>query len=205
MKEPSNSASPATATDTAGAVGVPESRNWYIAIVNHGSERASYQTLLRLGYECYLPTQTMTVRYANGRKKRRERLVLPAKIFIHTTEEDRLKHVVNLPFIFRFMTDPARRAHPEQRSPVAIVPDRDMDSFRLMLGQEDFPVSIEETPLTFAAGTPVRVAYGPLAGLEGSVAPGTKGENHLHVSLNLLGSAAVEIDARFLEPINHEG
>lgn len=201
MKEPSNSASPATVNVTAGAVGVPQNRNWYIAIVNHGSEKSSYQALQKLGYECYLPTQTMTVRYANGRKKRRERLVLPAKIFIHTTEEDRLKHVVNLPFIFRFMTDPARRNHPEHRSPVAIVPDRDMDHFRLMLGQEDFPVSIEETPLSFAEGERVRVAYGPLAGLEGSVAPGTKGENHLYVSLNLLGSAVVEIDAHLLEPL----
>jgi len=202
LKQTANSPFSAAVNDTAGAVGVAEQRHWYIAIVNHGSERTSCLALRNLGYESYVPTQGMTRRYASGRKKRTERLVLPAKVFVRTTEEERLRHIVNLPFIFRFMTDPARRANPEQRSPVAIIPDRDMDAFRLMLGQEEFPVTVDGSGISFSAGDKVRVAYGSLAGLEGLVRETADGGRRLYVSLDILGSAFVEIDSVNLEPVH---
>ena len=117
-----------TANDAADAVGLPFSveKHWYVAIVKHGNEKICSKTLTELGYENYIPVQRVFKQYASGRKKWVDRLVLTSKVFVRTTENERLKNVVTLPLVYRFMVDPSRHDKNEGRSPAAVIPDKEM-------------------------------------------------------------------------------
>lgn len=192
-----------TANDAAGAVGVAflEEKHWYIAIIKHGNERICGKTLSGLGIENYVPLQRVFRQYASGRKKWTDKLVLPSKVFVHTTENDRLKNVVTLPCIYRFMVDPSRREKKDGHACAAVIPDKEMEVFRRMLEQDELPVTIDET-VSYSAGDKVRVTVGKLAGLEGTVMMTSDDKRRLYVSLDILGSASVEIDGSWLEIIN---
>ena len=189
--------------DTAGAVGVHtgpvQPLKWIVAIVRHGDERLCNAQFLSLGYETYLPTQRIVRRYTSGRKKKVDRLLLPAKVFVRTTEYDRLKTVVNLPVVCRFLVDYSRRRN--GNAPVAVIPDHELEMFRRMLSQEDFPVSMVDSGIDYTIGEKVKVVSGKLAGLEGFVRTLADNKHRLYVSLDILGSAFVEIDKNFLEPV----
>jgi len=191
----------ATMTDTAGAVGVPSNRHWYVAIVNHGAERLCCDRLAREGYESYLPSQKTVRRYSNGRKKKIDRLVLPSLVFVRATEQERLKQIVNHPLVNRFLVDRARKTAQGSPSPAAIIPDEEMNMFRIMLNQEEFPVSIEQQWVPYSSGDKVRVTRGRLAGLEGTVKQAEDGKRSLYISLSILGTARVEIDRADIIPL----
>ena len=190
--------------DTTEAVGVPEPLKWFIAIVKHGDEKKCAGILSSLGYEVFLPAQRELRRYSSGRKKWVDRLVITSKVFVRATEKARLTHIVNLPVVYRFMTDPSRRPEPQANAPVAVIADKEMDMFRIMLGQDELPVEIEDRHISYAAGDRVRVVIGKLAGLEGIVKQVTDGRQRLYVSLDLLGSASLDIDRTWLEPVSSQ-
>lgn len=193
----------ASVNDTADAVGlhVLAEKHWYIAVVKHGNEKVCGRNLTDLGYENYVPLQRELRQYANGRKKWIERLVLPSRVFVRATEDDRLKNVATLPVVNRFMVDPSRRETLGARASAAIVPDKEMEMFRLMLEQDELPVTINETGVSYASGDHVRVAVGKLAGLEGIVMRTVDDKKRLYVSLDILGAASVEVDSSWLELI----
>ena len=200
-----NSMAPSTfVLDTTEAVGVPEPLKWFIAIVKHGDEKKCAGILSSLGYEVFLPAQRELRRYSSGRKKWVDRLVITSKVFVRATEKARRTHLVNLPVVNRFMTDPARRPEPKANAPVAVIADREMEMFRRMLGQDELPVEIEDMHINYAAGDKVQVVIGKLAGLEGIVKQVTDGRQRLYISLDLLGSASVVIDRTWLAPINSQ-
>lgn len=190
--------------DTTEAVGVPEHLKWFIAIVKHGDEKQCGRILSNLGYEVFVPTQRELKRYSSGRKKWVDRLVITSKVFVRATEKARLSHIVNLPVVNRFMVDPSRRPASGVNAPVAVVPDREMNMFRRMLGQDELPVVVEDMHIDYAVGDRVQVAVGKLAGLEGVVRQVTDGRQRLYISLDLLGSASVDIDRTWLAPVSSQ-
>lgn len=192
-----------TANYAADAVGVQisEKKHWFIAVVKHGNEKICGKILTDLGYENYVPFQRELRKYANGRRKWVDRLVLTSKVFVRTTEEDRLKNVVTLPVIYRFMVDPSRRSNNMGHASAAIIPDKEMDAFRRMLEQDELPVTYQETGAIFLEGDKVRVIVGKLSGLEGTVIRTVEGKHRLYVSLDILGSASVEIESSWLKTI----
>jgi transcription antitermination factor NusG len=181
------------------AVGV-ETPHWYIAIVGNRSEHRSSETLLASGYETFVASQREKHVWKNGRSKEVDRIVLPSLVFVHTTESERKKHVAFFPCIKRFLTDPSRRKEPGAPAPAAIVPDREMDALRMMLSQSESPVSIVENPIR--VGDKVRVLFGRLKGLVGTVQRSGAGRSRLFVSLDILGCASVEIDRNQVETIH---
>lgn len=181
------------------AVGV-ESPHWYIAITSNRAERKCSDILLASGYETYVAGQLERHTWKNGRSKEVERIVLPSLVFVRTTEPDRKKRLAFFPCVKRFVTDPARRKEPGAPAPAAIVPDKEMETLQFMLSHADAPVSIVETPLH--VGDRVRVASGGLKGLEGTVQRSDTGRPRLFVSMDILGSAAVEIDRKQIELIH---
>ena len=202
MVKINDEAAPTPANVADGAVGVPTppEKHWYIAIVAHRSERACGKWLAELGYQSYVASQWEQRTWRNGRKKRVERIVLPARVFVRSTEEERLKHIVKLPYINRFVTDRARKSSPDAWAPVAVVPDKELETFRRMLGQEEMPVFLEDSHVSYVVGDRVRVTSGKLAGLEGRVKRTDGDKSRLYVSLDFLGSVYVEIDKNCLEP-----
>ncbi len=177
------------------AVGV-EKKYWFVAIVNHNSEKQSSEKLNNMSIENYLPTQTEHRVWRNGRKAKVNRIVIPSIIFVYCTEQKR-KEIVGLPFIFRFMTDKAGTSSNSPSKPLAIIPDEQIRRLKFMLGQSDIPVEITEKP--FKAGDKVRVIRGDLAGLEGEVLDLRSSQSELIVALNFFGCARLLIDTINLE------
>lgn len=192
----SNSLSP-VADVVDGTVGVEKSY-WFVAIVNHNSEKRSSEKLNDLNIENYLPTQTEFRVWKNGRKNKVERIVIPSIIFVYCTEQKR-KEIVGLPFIFRFMTDKAGTSSNSPSKPLATIPDEQINRLKFMLGQSDIPVEIAEKP--FKAGDKVRVIRGNLAGLEGEVMDLRNSKSELIVVLNFFGCARLLIDTINLEVV----
>lgn len=191
-----------TANDAADAVGISvlAEKHWYIGIIKHGNEKICGKMLTELGIENYLPMQHVLKQYASGRKKWVDRIVLPSKIFVRVTENERMKNVVTLPCINRFMVDPSRREKKDGHAVAAIIPDKEMTMFRRMLEQDELPVEIDDLG-AYMAGDKVRVVVGKLAGLEGTVMKTADDKRRLYVSLDILGSASVEIESSWIEPI----
>ena len=190
-----------TANVAADAVGMAfsEEKRWFVAIVKHGSEKICGKRLTELGYENYIPVQRVFKQYASGHKKWVDKLVLTSKVFVRTTENERLKNVVKLPYIYRFMVDPSRRDNIDGRASAAVIPDKEMAIFRRMLEQDELPVTFEKTGMSYSAGDKVRVVVGKLAGLEGTVTRTEDNRRRLYVSLDILGSASVEVESSWLE------
>lgn len=181
------------------AVGM-ERRSWYVAVVNNNSEKKVLARLEQAGYECYLPTQEEVRIWKDGRRRKTERVVIPATVFIRCTEPER-REAVKLPFINRFMTDRASAAATQLSRPVAVIPDKQIDTLRFMLGNSDEPVFVTAVP--YRRGDKVRVVRGGLAGLEGEVwdAAGDKGRSELLVRLDFFGCARLTINSSDVEII----
>ncbi len=192
----SNSDAPVTDV-VDGAVGVARSY-WFVAIVNHNSEKQSSEKLSKMGVVNYLPTQTEIRVWRNGRKSKVDRIVIPSTIFIYCTEQRR-KEIVGLPFISRFMINKAGSIKNSTNRPLAIIPGNEIERLKFMLGQSDIPVEITEKP--FKAGDKVRVIRGHLAGLEGEVLDMNNAKSELIVALDFIGCSKLSIDTVNLEII----
>lgn len=195
-----NSHSGSTALCVDDAVGVcsgSEERAWYVAVVNRNSEKLIREKLLQKGYETYVASQMEEHRWANGRKKKVERVVISARLFIFLTESER-REVVHLPYINYFMTDKARAVNSFGVHPLAVIPAREMQMLRFMLCNADAPVGFVSTPLR--AGDKIRIMRGPLMGFEGEVARMT-GETYVFVRLSILGAALTRVTPQDIEII----
>ena len=199
----------ATARGVDDAVGVSESdssaseiaseqRCWYVAVVNRNSEKLIREKLLLKGFEAYVASQMEDHVWKNGRKKKIEHVLIPAKIFIRLTEQERLE-VVHLPYISYFLTDKAMATNAFGVHPLAVIPDREMQMLRFMLCNADSPVDFVSTQ--FRAGDRIRIVRGALKGFEGEVARIT-GETYVFIRLSVLGSALTRVSPQDIEVLN---
>ena len=179
------------------AVGMGKSY-WFVAIVNHNSEKQSSEKLTKMGIVNYLPTQTEIRIWKNGRKSKVDRIVIPSTIFIYCTEERR-KEIVALPFIFRFMTNKAGTIKDSANKPLAVISENEIERLKFMLRQSDVPVEITDLP--FKKGNNVRVIRGCLVGLVGKVIDSNNTKSELIVDLEFFGCARLLIDTINLEII----
>lgn len=179
------------------AVGVEKSK-WFIAIVNHRSEKVAAERLSKLGIENYLPTQTVVRIWKNGKKAKVENVVIPAVVFVYCTESRR-KEIISLPFISRFMTNKAGSTINGGNKPLATVSEDEINCLKFMLGQIDVPVTITQRP--YVRGERVKVVRGSLAGLEGEVIDVSSSKSILIVNLDFLGCANLTIASINIEKI----
>lgn len=178
------------------AVGVAEAK-WFIAIVNNRSEKASSEKLAKMGVENYVPVQEELRVWNNGKKVMVEKVMIPSKIFIRCTEHRR-REIVNLPFIFRFMTDKAKVSVNSVNSPLAVVPGHEIEQLKFMLGVAEAKVAFTDR---FAKGDKIMVRRGPFKGLIGVVLEDAESKtSHLYIDVDFLGSAYVEIDPKDVAP-----
>lgn len=180
----------AISQDVDDAVGVPKSY-WFIAILNSRSEKSTAEKLTRMGVENYLPIMEEVHVWKTGKKAKVTRVMIPAKIFIRCTEQER-RELVNLPFIFRFMSDPAGNR------PLAIVPDHEITQLKFMLGVSDAKVTFAQR---FFKGERVKVMRGPFRGLVGEILhDADRNTGRLYINIDFLGSASVEIRFADVKP-----
>lgn len=181
------------------AVGVAKS-HWYVAIVNHNSEKSVSEKLTKIGVVNYLPVQSEVRVWRNGRKSTVDRIVIPSVVFVYCTEARR-REIVGLPFIFRFMTNKAGSINGFMQKPLAVIPDYEIERLRFMLGQSDIPVEIAGG--SYKKGDKVKVIRGSLAGLEGEVMDLNGAKSQLIVSLDFFGCAKLSIDTVNLEIVEY--
>lgn len=198
MTENSNLGSTAQCVDDAvGLCSGQENRVWYVAVVNHNSEKLIREKLLQKGYEAYVASQQEEHVWANGRKKKVERVVISARIFIFLTEDER-REVVHLPYINYFMTDKARAVNSFGVHPLAVIPAREMQMLRFMLCNADSPVDFVSTH--FREGDHIRIVRGALKGFEGEVTR-IAGETYVFVRLSVLGAAMTRVTPQDIESL----
>ena len=183
--------------DAVGVSSDEKRRAWYVAVINRNSEKLIREKLLQKGYEAYVASQLEEHRWANGRKKKVERVVITARIFIRLTEEER-REVVYLPYINSFMTDKARSVNEYGTHPMAVIPDYEMQMLRFMLSNADMPVDFITTHLR--SGDRIRIVRGALKGFEGEVTR-QLGETYVFIRLSILGAATMRVTPQDIELI----
>lgn len=184
-------------TDT---IKVNSTAQWFVAIVNNRSEKLCANRLEKLGVESYVPTQTEMHQWQSGAKKMIERVVLPAMVFVKTTENERKTTVVRQPYIKRFMPNRACSTNNYGKYPVAVIPDEQISRLKFILGNANAPVEFEQT--AFKLGDKVRVIRGGLMGMEGNIIEcNDKAEAYFAIRVDFLGVAKVKVSRENLEKI----
>jgi len=192
-------AQPSAMPTTAGgsAVGVPN-RKWYIAVVKNNTELLCQKRLSEQGYEAYVPTQEDVVLGSKGRKKIVTSVLIPAKVIVRVTENER-KEVVKLPYIIRYMTDRVKRPDKYGRHPIATIPDEQIEKLKFVLFNTTMPVSIESSSV--CEGEEMKVMRGSLMGLKGFVKDISKNQVSLQVKFGSLGVVSISVNIADLERV----
>lgn len=178
------------------AVGVPDLK-WFVAIVNSRHEKSVADKLHKVNIETYVATQAEMRVWANGRRKKINRVVIPSMVFIRCTEVER-RNLVTLPYINRFLVNRSAESGGLNK-PIAVINDAEIEKLRFILGNSESPVSF--MPTEFRINDNVRVIRGNLRGLEGEIRKNFDGTHSLVVSLALLGGATVIIHPLDVEKI----
>lgn len=195
-KNPDTECVSTRSSDVGDAVGM-ENRKWFVAIVNNNTEKAVQSRLDKLHYETYVAKQTVVRVWKNGKKTKVDKVLLPAIVFIHCSESER-KALVSLPYINRFMTDKTKKKSDTQPTPLAVIPQQQIDLLRFMLGQSEYPASMTDIP--YKTRDRIVVVRGCLKGLEGEVIQTTEDKSEIIISVDILGCAKITIntsDIRF--------
>lgn len=156
-----------------------DDRQWYVARTRHGSELGVRNRLASLGVEHFVPA----LRTRGWRGRMVEKPVINCLLFVRASQADALAliHERGLPIDYIF-------DHATHR--LMVVPDKAMEDFRRVLDLSTDEGGLVDRPLT--QGQKVRVAKGPLQGVEGRISE-IQGKNYVVVSLmdSLFARAAV--------------
>ena len=166
------------------------SKRWIAALVQSCLEKKVGERLDKLGVENYIPTQTV-IRQWSDRKKKIERVVIPMIVFIRTDEmtERRLRMQT---YIRKILSYPGQWK-------AAVIPDAQIDRLKFMLRHAESSVELLEQ--TLQVGEAIRVARGPLKGLEGEIYQVQPDKPMVAIRIDCLGYACVSIDKSDLEII----
>jgi len=191
-----------------GKTSVQEAKRWFIAIVMNNTEKSCCKKLNEmfsvndektLDFETYVPFQKELHVWRNGRRKKVDRILFPAYVFIHCTEAVRKTIKANAPFINSFMKDRAGQVNEFGIHPFAFIPEHQMQSLQRMVGDAETPIIID--PHHLHIGTKVRVKGGKLDGFEGRILREPKGKTSVFLNIDFLGCAKVEMPLELLEMI----
>lgn len=184
-------------SDVGDAVGV-ENRKWFVAIVKNNTEKSVQQRLEKMHYETYVAKQTVVKVWKNGKKAKIDKILLPSLVFIRCSESER-KDLVNASFINRFMTDKANKKSSLQCAPPAVIPQKQIETLRFMLGQSELPVSLTDIP--YKIHDRIIVVRGCLKGLEGEVLQTTDDKSEIIIRVDILGCAKIMINTSDIKPV----
>ncbi len=176
-------------------------RQWFIAVVNNRSEKKCSEVLQRDGYTVYVPVQKEKRIWQNGTKKTVDKVLIPSKVFVLCTEQERLEVVKN-PYIKHFMVDYTRFGQYGNHL-IATIPHHEIENFRRYIERTDEPVYLEALP--YKVGDLVKITGGKFKGLEGNVVHYTEGKASLVIGLGILGCARMEVDIRDVLPPGSTG
>lgn len=153
---------------------------WYIAECKPTKERALRSSLEKAGYNVYVASQTETRVYASRNRRKVEKVVIPGKIFINTTEAEIWNILLSNSCIYRFMINRAAADYEKGRRVYAYISEAEMQQLQYVLNNAPNPVMFTTKGLTL--GQQIEVTRGPLKGLKGELA---KIENVTYIVLKM--------------------
>ena len=146
-----------------------DSLKWFVARTRHGSELGVRDRLLALGVENFVPT----IRTRGWRGRHVEKPVINCLLFLRATQAEALDLIHTRGLKADYLFDHATRH-------LMVVPDKAMDDFRRVLDLSTDTGGLMDRPLE--QGDRVRVAKGPLQGVEGHILE-AQGRHYVVVSL----------------------
>lgn len=170
---------------------VAHPKRWIAVLVQANCEKKTAARLGGVGYETYIPTQ-QEVHQWSDRKKKVDRMIIPMVVFVKATilEEEWLR---NQSFIYKLLALPGSD---EARKRFATpIPDNQIERLKFLLENAESEVTIVND---FKVGDVVRVASGPLKGLEGVVNEADERSSIVGVQIDGLGYACVKIAKNYL-------
>jgi transcription antitermination factor NusG len=162
--------------------------DWYAFYTKSRHEKRVHRDLLAEGCESFLPLHRVTRQWAD-RRKEVELPLFPGYIFVRCADADDMWHVVYKDGVVKVLG-----ATPTQPTPI---PAEEIESIRR--AQEKGFVLEPHTYLR--RGRKVRIARGPLVGIEGIILEEPR-KARLVLSIHAIGrSASLEIDSTYVEPV----
>ena len=166
---------------------------WFIGRVKYCHEHKAAGMLEAMGVEYFLPEQTVRRKWSD-RIKKVQVLLLPRYIFIRCLNSKRVEILQKAPSITHFMAD-------HETHLAAVIRDKDLETFRLMVDYEDRPITIDSA--IFSPGDHVRVICGPLMDHECELVE-VSNRKCIAVGLGVLGSARLELPLSYIEAIEND-
>ena len=133
---------------------------WYIAECKPTKEGTIRTMLTNANYEVYVASKVEEIIYKSRNRRKKETVVIPGKVFVHTEEANLMKIMLGYSSVYRFMINRSSEAHS-----YAFVPDDQMQQLQYVLGHAENPVHLTADHLHL--DQKVKVMRGALAGLEG--------------------------------------
>ena len=169
------------------SIAVPDEK-WYIGECKPTKERAIRKSLEKR-YEVYVASMKETKVYASRNRREVERIVIPGKIFIRTTEDN----------LWNILLENSSNREKGKRV-FAYIRDTEMQQLRYVLDNAPNPVMITTQELSL--GQKIEIMRGPLIGLKGELA---RIENTSYIVLKMeMGErnyVLIEISVQDIRPI----
>ena len=177
-------------------------KEWYTLRTTYGREQLAYEYIISHGGTAYWPTIEQH-KEVNGKHIKLRVSRIPNIFFAYGTLPEIQAFVydnANLPFL-RFYYATQRINNEQVRQPL-VVPQRQMDSLRILCAIDDGNITeVPQTDTHFHQGQEVRITQGPFAGVIGHVAR-YKGQQRVAVIIkDLITIATAYVPTAFLQPI----
>ena len=166
-------------------------KRWIAVLVQVNCEKRTATRLGKVGYETYIPTQ-QEVHQWSDRKKKVDRLIMPMVVFVRATvrEEGWLR---DQSYIHKLFALPG--SDEDKKKFATPIPDNQIERLKFLLENAESEVTIVSN---FKVGDSVRIASGPLKGLEGVVCEADENSSIVGIQIDGLGYACVKTQKEFL-------
>ncbi len=157
-------------------------KRWIGVLVQMNTEKKVSAQLSKLNIENYVPTQSEIHQWSD-RKKKVERILIPMVVFVFLNEyEENL--IRNYSFIHKILSYPGQKE-------TAIIPNNQIERLKFMLQHADSKVELNDR--IFEIGEKIRIARGPLLGLEGELYYFESEKPMVAIRIESLGYACVNV------------
>ena len=163
---------------------------WFASRTRYGQELSIGRKLAERGVELFIPTKITTVE-RTGRRRKVEKPLINNLVFLRATKPVALELANAWGIPLHYIID-------RSTGTLLVVPDKQMDDFVRVLGEEEDVTGLSGQPV--AAGDRIRVVRGKLKGVEGQVLE-TSDKTFIVVSLCGLLQAKARVPRTAFEKI----
>ena len=167
-------------------------KRWIAVLVQVNCEKKTATRLSKVGYETYIPTQKEVHQWSD-RKKKVDRLIMPMVVFVRATVAEEV-WLRDQSYIHKLLALPG--TDEDKKGFATTIPDCQIERLKFLLENAETEVTIVSN---LKVGDSVRIASGPLKGLEGVVCDADEKSSIVGIQIDGLGYACVKIAKSYLQ------